>query len=66
MTKPKPNAKRGFAAMSAEKRTEISRRGGAAVPNDKRSFSQDRELASSAGRKGGQISHADGHRGAAK
>ena len=39
--------------MSPEKRLEISRKGGAAVPRDKRSFSQDRSLAASAGAKGG-------------
>jgi hypothetical protein len=48
MTKP-----RGFAAMDPEKRREIARRGGAAVPFEKRSFSQDRQLAARAGAKGG-------------
>lgn len=57
MSDEKPKAKRGFAAMSVEKRTEIARKGGLAVPGDKRSFSQDRELATSAGRKGGEASH---------
>jgi general stress protein YciG len=46
-------AKRGFAAMSLEKRTEIARKGGASVPAERRSFSQDRALAATAGRKGG-------------
>lgn len=46
-------AKRGFAAMSPDKRREIAARGGAAVPPEKRSFSQSRELAASAGRIGG-------------
>ena len=58
MTKKK--AKRGFAAMSKEKRQAISRFGGAAVPDDKRSFSQDRDLAATAGRKGGEVSHGGG------
>ena len=49
-------ARRGFAAMSLEKRTEIARKGGASVPSDKRSFSVSRDLASSAGRKGGEVS----------
>jgi len=45
---------RGFAAMDAEKQREIARKGGESVPAEKRSFSQDRALASAAGRKGGQ------------
>lgn len=53
----KPKAKRGFAAMSPEKQLEIARKGGASVPADKRSFSQDRGLAESAGRKGGEASN---------
>lgn len=44
---------RGFAAMSPEKRLAIAKKGGAAVPPDKRSFSQNRELAAQAGRSGG-------------
>ena len=49
-------SKRGFASMSLEKKREISSKGGKSVPSEKRSFSQDRELASKAGRKGGQAS----------
>jgi hypothetical protein len=45
---------RGFASLSPERRIEIARRGGAAVPAAKRSFSQDRTLARKAGRKGGE------------
>jgi uncharacterized protein len=45
---------RGFASMSQEKQREIARKGGANVPNEKRSFTQDRGLASEAGRKGGK------------
>ena len=48
---PRP---RGFAAMDPERRREIARKGGAAVPAEKRSFAHDRSLAVSAGRKGGQ------------
>ncbi|MBP0574497.1 general stress protein [Mycobacterium tuberculosis] len=48
---------RGFAAMDEEKQREIARKGGASVPDEKRSFSQDRSLASEAGRKGGEASH---------
>ncbi|BDL40267.1 MAG: general stress protein [Methylobacteriaceae bacterium] len=40
--------------MNIERQREIASKGGRSVPADKRSFSQDRELASSAGRKGGQ------------
>lgn len=47
---------RGFAAMDAAKQREIASKGGASVPHEKRSFSQDRELAAAAGRKGGQAS----------
>ena len=47
-------ALRGFAAMDAERRREIARKGGKSVPDEKRSFSQDPALAAEAGRKGGQ------------
>lgn len=47
---PRP---RGFAAMSAEKRTELARKGGKSIAPEKRSFSQNRDLAVEAGRKGG-------------
>jgi len=60
---PRPKAKRGFAAMSPEKRREIARLGGAAVPNEKRSFSQSHDLAAKAGRKGGENSHGGGRKG---
>lgn len=53
-------ARRGFAAMSPEKRSAIARLGGAAVPADKRSFSQNPDLAVAAGRKGGEISRGGG------
>ena len=46
-------SKRGFASMSPELRREIARKGGKAVPNEKRSFSANPALAASAGRKGG-------------
>ncbi len=48
--------KRGFASMSEEERREIARKGGQSVPDEERSFSKDRELASEAGRKGGEQS----------
>jgi uncharacterized protein len=56
MSKPK----RGFAAMSPERQREIARKGGESVPAENRSFSRNRELAATAGRKGGEASH--GHR----
>lgn len=52
----KPAARRGFAAMNPDRRREIARKGGAAVPPSKRTFSQDRDLAAAAGRKGGEAS----------
>ncbi len=48
---------RGFASMDRDKQREIARKGGRSVPNDKRSFSQNHQLASEAGRKGGHSSH---------
>jgi general stress protein YciG len=47
-------AQRGFASMDVDKQREIARKGGANVPNEKRSFAQDRTLAADAGRKGGR------------
>lgn len=47
----------GFGSMDPAKQREIARKGGAAVPAEKRSFSQDRSLAADAGRKGGQARH---------
>lgn len=56
----KPRAIRGFAAMTREKRLEIARKGGASVPSEKRSFARNRDLAVTAGRKGGEISRGVG------
>lgn len=47
-------SRRGFAAMDPEKRRLISSKGGRAIPAEKRTFSQDRMLASRAGHKGGK------------
>lgn len=44
---------RGFAAMTKERRREVSSLGGKSVPDSKRGFSTNRELASRAGKKGG-------------
>jgi general stress protein YciG len=49
-----PKKKQGFASLSPERRREIARKGGKSVPAEKRSFSQNAELASSAGAKGGK------------
>lgn len=51
------SSNRGFAAMDDDKQRAIARKGGASVPDEKRSFSQDRQLAAEAGRKGGEASH---------
>ncbi len=50
-------SRRGFASMDPARQREIARKGGASVPSEKRSFSQDRSLAANAGRKGGEASH---------
>jgi len=47
---------RGFASVDEQKQREIASKGGQSVPDEKRSFSQDRELAAAAGRKGGHES----------
>lgn len=49
----KPKSTRGFASMDIEKRRAIASKGGKSVPNEKRSFSVNRHLATEAGRKGG-------------
>ena len=48
--------RRGFAAMHPDKQRDIARLGGSSVPAEKRSFSQNRDLASTAGRRGGEAS----------
>lgn len=52
--------KRGFAALTPERRAEISRKGGASVPAEKRSFSVSQKLAAAAGAKGGAVSKGGG------
>ena len=49
-------SKRGFASLSPEQRREIASMGGKSVPAEKRAFSQNKELATKAGRKGGLAS----------
>jgi general stress protein YciG len=55
-------SRRGFAAMSPELRREIARKGGASVAAANRSFSKDRDLAASAGCKGGRNSRGGARR----
>jgi uncharacterized protein len=52
--KQKSKSKRGFASMSLEKRREIARKGGKAVPAEKRSYAQNPDLAAKSGQKGGR------------
>lgn len=49
-------SRRGFASMDPDLQREIARKGGASVPAEKRSFSQNRKLATDAGRRGGEAS----------
>jgi general stress protein YciG len=51
---------RGFASMNPDRQREIASKGGQSVSAEKRSFSQNRDLAAQAGRKGGQASHGGG------
>jgi general stress protein YciG len=56
----RPKSTRGFASMDAAKQREIASKGGQSVPPEKRSFSQNPQLAAAAGRKGGlSVSNAD-------
>jgi uncharacterized protein len=61
MRKNVGTSNRGFASMDAEKQREIARKGGRSVPDEKRSFSRNRQLASEADRKGGHSSHGNRH-----
>lgn len=51
---------RGFAAISKGLQIQFASKGGKSVPPERRSYSQNRDLASRAGRKGGQISRKRG------
>lgn len=53
MTEVVKKSNRGFALMDPERQRAIARKGGQSVPAERRSFSQNAELAASAGRKGG-------------
>lgn len=50
---PPRKSRRGFAGMDPERRRAIASKGGSSVPDEKRSFSKNHELAVAAGRKGG-------------
>jgi uncharacterized protein len=54
MTQRPSTSNRGFASMDMAKQRAIASKGGQSVPNEKRSFSRNRNLAAEAGRKGGQ------------
>lgn len=62
MSEPSTKSRRGFAAMDPEKRRAIARKGGASVPSEKRSFTKNRELAVTAGSKGGSSSRGGGRK----
>ena len=51
-----PRKPRGFQTMTPEQRSAISRKGGASVKPENRSFARDPGLAATAGAKGGSIS----------
>lgn len=57
MTDPIPKQRRGFAAMTPEKRREIASKGGRSVDPAKRTFSVSREHAQRCGRTGGLRAH---------
>ena len=61
MAKDQLATSRGFASMGQDRQREIASKGGRSVPAEKRSFSQNRGLASQAGRKGGQASGISRH-----
>ena len=54
---------RGFASMDEDKQRDVASKGGRSVPDQERSFSQDRQLAAEAGREGGQQSGGQDHAG---
>jgi general stress protein YciG len=56
----KPRKPRGFAAMSAERRREISRQGGQAAQAKGAAHQFNHEEAVVAGKKGGKVAHARG------
>ncbi|MBZ9936941.1 stress-induced protein [Mesorhizobium sp. BR1-1-16] len=56
MANNQDTSNRGFASMDDDKQREIASKGGQSVPDEKRSFSKDHQMAAEAGRKGGEAS----------
>src|SRR2546427_301356 len=56
MLKKSLTSTRGFASMDRETQLAIARKGGASVPNEKRSFAQNRRLAAEAGERADRVS----------
>jgi hypothetical protein len=54
------SSNRGFGSMDERKQHDVASKGGQSVPAEERSFSKDRELASEAGRKGGEAKGGSG------
>jgi general stress protein YciG len=59
--KPDGKSRRGFASMSPERVREIARRGGKSTAPENRAFARDRDLAATAGRKGGKSTKEPSH-----
>lgn len=61
-TRPEGKKRVGFAGMDREQQRAIASKGGQSVRAEDRMFKRDPELASKAGRKGGQASRGGGRR----
>ena len=59
-TQESESSNRGFGSMDERKQHDAASKGGQSVPAGERSFSKDRELASEAGRKGGEAKGGSG------
>jgi len=55
-------SKRGFASKDEKEQKDIAKKGGESVPPEQRPFSKDPNLASEAGRKGGESSQGGGNK----
>jgi hypothetical protein len=60
LTQESGSSNRGFGSMDERKQHDAASKGGQSVPAEERSFSKDRELASEAGRKGGEAKGGSG------
>lgn len=58
-SEPNGISRRGFASLPPDRRKEMARIGGRAVPPEKRSFALDRSLAREAGKRGGMKSRSN-------